>query len=60
MFDEEKYEEALKIYSSLATIYEKGEYLYGCAAAYYMLEKYEEVLITVKNYLTIQAMSMRH
>ena len=44
LFDEKKYEEALKIYSSLATIYEKGEYLYGCAAAYYMLEKYEEVL----------------
>ena len=44
MFDEEKYEESLKIYLSLATIYEKGEYLYGCAAAYYMLEKYEEVL----------------
>ena len=44
LFDEKKYEEALKIYLSLATIYEKGEYLYGCAAAYYMLEKYEEVL----------------
>ena len=44
LFDEEKYEESLKIYLSLATIYEKGEYLYGCAAAYYMLEKYEEVL----------------
>ena len=44
LFDEKKYEEALKIYSSLATIYEKGEYLYGCAAAYYMLGKYEEVL----------------
>ena len=44
LFDEKKYEEALKIYSSLATIYEKGEYLYGCAMAYYMLEKYEEVL----------------
>ena len=44
LFDEEKYEEALKIYLSLATIYEKGEYLYGCAAAYYMLEKYEECL----------------
>ena len=44
LFDEKKYEEALKIYSSLATIYEKGEYLYGCAAAYYMLEKYEECL----------------
>ncbi len=44
LFDEEKYEESLKIYLSLATIYEKGEYLYGCAAAYYMLGKYEEVL----------------
>ena len=44
LFDEEKYEESLKIYLSLATIYEKGEYLYGCAAAYYMLEKYEECL----------------
>ena len=44
LFDEEKYEESLKIYLSLATIYEKGEYLYGCAAAYYMLEKYEESL----------------
>ena len=44
LFDEEKYEESLKIYLSLSTIYEKGEYLYGCAAAYYMLEKYEECL----------------
>ena len=44
LLDEEKYEESLKIYLSLATIYEKGEYLYGCAAAYYMLGKYEEVL----------------
>lgn len=44
LFDEEKYEESLKIYLSLATIYEKGKYLYGCALAYYMLGKYEDCL----------------
>ena len=41
---EKKYEEALKIYLSLATIYEKGEYLYECVLIYYMLGKYEESL----------------